>query len=385
MKKRDIKNILLFIALFIYIYIYKTVIINKYLHLEQIISPIILIIISFIAILLLGIRKTPDKILEKHTQNLLLYEIVIYFLITYGIGIFIGFLKNSYSLELISILKHIISPTFFILTTEVLRHVVIQANKDKKYPIVIITAIIIILELLMSINAYKTSTVEGMFRLIASSLIPLITKHYMLSYLTYKTGIKLPLIYRVILDLYVYIVPIFPNFGESIQSIVNIVFSVIVYSSIYKLANERSYKEHDFKTKKLDAIDVVYSAFMIFIVALVSGLFKYSLIAVGSDSMAPTFNKGDAVFINQKPKKEELKKGDIVFFEHRGRPIIHRIEEIKTINKIEYYYTKGDANNVGDEIPLTYEDIKGEVILIVPYVGYFSILIEEYRWSKNEN
>ena len=68
MKKRDIKNILLFIVLFIYIYIYKTVIINKYLHLEQIISPIILIIISFISILLLGIRKTPDKILETHSK-----------------------------------------------------------------------------------------------------------------------------------------------------------------------------------------------------------------------------------------------------------------------------------------------------------------------------
>ncbi|MBQ2909413.1 MAG: signal peptidase I [Bacilli bacterium] len=379
MKKRDIKNILIFIVLFIYIYIYKTILINKYLHLEQIISPIILIIISFISVLLLGIRKTPDKILEKHAKNLLLYEIVVYFLITYGIGIFVGFLRNSYSLEPISILKHIISPIFFILTTEILRNIVIQANKDKKYPIVIITAIIIILELLMSINSYKISTTEGMFRLIASSLIPLIAKHHMLSYLSYKTGIKLPLVYRLIFDLYIYIAPIFPSFGESIQAIINIVFNEIVYLSMYKLANERAYKEHNFKTKKLDIIDLAYSVFVIIIVALVSGLFKYTLIAVGSDSMSPTFNKGDAVFINQKPTKEELKKGDIVFFEHQGKPIIHRIEEIKTINNIEFYYTKGDANNVGDEIPLTYKDIKGEVKLIVPYVGYFSILIEEYR------
>ena len=379
MKKRDIKNILLFIVLFIYIYIYKTILITKYLHLEKIISPITLIIISFISILMLGIRKTPDKLLEKHAKNLLLYEIVVYFLITYGIGIFIGFLRNSYSLEPISILTHIISPIFFILATEILRNVVIQANKDKKYPIVIITAIIIILELLMSINSYKISTAEGMFRLIASSLIPLIAKHHLLSYLSYKTGIKLPLVYRLIFDLYIYIAPIFPNFGESIQAIINIVFNEIVYLSMYRLANERAYKDHNFKTKKLDIIDLAYSVFVIFIVALVSGFFKYTLIAVGSDSMSPTFNKGDAVFINQKPTKEELKKGDIVFFEHQGRPIIHRIEEIKNINNIEFYYTKGDANNVGDEIPLTYKDIKGEVKLIVPYVGYFSILIEEYR------
>ena len=379
MKKRDIKNILLFIVLFIYIYIYKTILITKYLHLEKIISPITLIIISFISILMLCIRKTPDKLLEKHAKNLLLYEIVVYFLITYGIGIFIGFLRNSYSLEPISILTHIISPIFFILATEILRNVVIQANKDKKYPIVIITAIIIILELLMSINSYKISTAEGMFRLIASSLIPLIAKHHLLSYLSYKTGIKLPLVYRLIFDLYIYIAPIFPNFGESIQAIINIVFNEIVYLSMYRLANERAYKDHNFKTKKLDIIDLAYSVFVIFIVALVSGFFKYTLIAVGSDSMSPTFNKGDAVFINQKPTKEELKKGDIVFFEHQGRPIIHRIEEIKNINNIEFYYTKGDANNVGDEIPLTYKDIKGEVKLIVPYVGYFSILIEEYR------
>ncbi len=382
MKKRDIKNIVLFLVLCIYIYIYKTLIITKYLHLEKIISPIVLIIISFISIIFFGIRKTPDKILEKHAKNLLLYEIVVYFLITYGIGIFISFLKNSYSLEPISIIKHIISPIFFILTTEVLRYVVIQANKDKKYPIVIITAIIIILELLMSINSYKISTTEGIFRLIASSLIPLTAKHYMLSYLSYKMGIKLPLIYRGIFDLYVYFAPIFPNFGESIQVIVNVVFYEIVYLSMYKLANERSYKEHNFKTKKLDIVDFAYSTFVIFVVALVSGVFKYTLIAVGSDSMVPTFNKGDAVVINQNPTKEELKEGDIVFFEHNGRPIIHRIDKLKIVNNKEAYYTKGDANNVDDEIPLAYEDIKGEVKLIVPYVGYFSILIDEYRRSK---
>ena len=379
MKKRDIKNILLFIALIIFAYVYKNIILVQYLNLEQIITSTYLIIISFISILLLGIRKTPNKILEKNVMNFLIYQIIIYFLITYGIGIFIGFLSNSYSLKITSIIKHLIPAIIFIITTELVRYTVISANKDKKYPIVVITILIILLELLMTINAYKTNTFEGIFKLIASSLIPLSVKHYMLSYLSYSTGIKSPIIYRLILDLYIYIAPIFPNFGEALQSIINIIFNIIIYLSNYQIVNERQYKEPEFKTKKFDVTDLAYTIIIVFVVCLASGKMRYSIISIGSGSMSPTFNKGDAVVLDQKPAKNNIKKQDIIVFENHGKLTIHRIIRIEEKNNETYYYTKGDANNVEDNVELTYEDVKGKLLFIVPYVGYPHILIDEYR------
>jgi len=379
MKKRDIKNIFILLCMCIYIIVYNKIIIAKYLEYENIISPIFMIVTSFITILLLGYRKDKNKLLEKRTLNLLIYELIVYFLLTYGIGILIGFLNNSYSLTPISVIKHTVSPFVFVITSEIIRYVIISTNKDKKYPIVVITIILILLELSTTINAYTTSTALGIFRIIASALIPLTIKHSLLSYISNNTGLKIPIIYRLIMEMYIYIVPIVPNFGESFQTIVNIVLNTVIYLTIYQLINKRKYKEPEYKIKKYGVIDFVYILVILCIVGLTSGILKYSLVAVGSDSMQPTFSKGDAVFVNQKPIQEELKEKDIILFEHHNKVVIHRIARIEQIDDKVYFYTKGDANNTEDNLKLEFKDVKGKVMFVIPYIGYPNVLISEYR------
>lgn len=379
MKKRDIKNIFILLCMFIYIIVYNKIIITKYLEYENIISPIFMIVTSFITILLLGFRKDKNKLLEKSTLNLLIYELIVYFLLTYGIGILIGFLKNSYSLELVNIIKHIIGPLIFIITSEIIRYVFISSNTDKKYPVVVITLILILLELSTTINSYSTHSFIGIFRLCASALVPLTIKHMLLSYLSYNCGLKTPIIYRLVMDLYIYIVPIVPDFGESIQTFVNIVFNTVIYLTVYKVINKRKRKEHEFKEKKYGVLDFIYIGIFLLIVGLSSGILKYSLVAVGSDSMQPTFSKGDVVFINQKPNKEDIKEKDIISFYKNNKLVIHRISRIEKFDDKTYYYTKGDANNSEDNVELEFKDIKGKVIVVIPYIGYPNILINEYR------
>jgi len=379
MKKRDIKNIFILLCMCIYIIVYNKIIIAKYLEYENIISPIFMIVTSFITILLLGYRKDKNKLLEKRTLNLIIYELIVYFLLTYGIGILIGFLNNSYSLTPISVIKHTVSPFVFVITSEIIRYVIISTNKDKKYPIVVITIILILLELSTTINAYTTSTALGIFRIIASALIPLTIKHSLLSYISNNTGLKIPIIYRLIMEMYIYIVPIVPNFGESFQTIVNIVLNTVIYLTIYQLINKRKYKEPEYKIKKYGVIDFVYILVILCIVGLTSGILKYSLVAVGSDSMQPTFSKGDAVFVNQKPIQEELKEKDIILFEHHNKVVIHRIARIEQIDDKVYFYTKGDANNTEDNLKLEFKDVKGKVMFVIPYIGYPNVLISEYR------
>lgn len=383
MKKRDLKNVFIIVSILVYIIIYKQTIITKYLIYENIISPIFMIITSFITILLLGYKKERNKQKEKKCTNLIIYELIVYFLVTYGLGIFIGFLKNSYSLRITSIIHHIISPLIFIITSEIIRYVIIQANKDKKYPIILITIELIVLELLTSINAYKLGTLSGIFRMVASSLVPLTIKHTLMSYFSYNTSPKLPLIYRIIMDLYVYIIPIFPNYGEAFQTIISIVFNTIIYITINNLINEREYKEHDFKEKKFNLLESAYTALLIVIIGLASGLFKYSIVAVGSNSMQPTFNKGDALFIKQELNQEEIKEKDIVLYYSNNKIFIHRISRIVKEAENVYYYTKGDANNIEDDVKLEFKDLKGKVLVVIPYVGYPNVLISEYRSRNN--
>lgn len=98
--------------------------------------------------------------------------------------------------------------------------------------------------------------------------------------------------------------------------------------------------------------------------------------AVVTDSMAPTLNRGDVVFVKQM-EFESLNEGDIVtvqfadgsgFFTHK-------------IVSIDYFAgairTKGDANESEDPQPSMSEQIMGKMWYSVPLLGYFSIAFNE--------
>ena len=86
-----------------------------------------------------------------------------------------------------------------------------------------------------------------------------------------------------------------------------------------------------------------------------------------SPSMQGTINKGDLVVVK---KTDDYELGDIVMYlrEEDGKiPITHRLylpgPEEGT------FITKGDNNRDPDAKPITVDDIVGEVVLTIPYVG----------------
>lgn len=81
-----------------------------------------------------------------------------------------------------------------------------------------------------------------------------------------------------------------------------------------------------------------------------------------SGSMEPVINVDDLVIV---VKTDNYEVGDIIVFQEGRIAITHRIVEIND----EYVITRGEANNTNDT-PLSYEQIKGKVIMVIPYVGY---------------
>jgi len=102
------------------------------------------------------------------------------------------------------------------------------------------------------------------------------------------------------------------------------------------------------------------------------------VVAVESNSMVPTFQRGD-ILVLQGVKAEELKVGDIIVFSPEGQavPVVHRIIEI---NPDGTFQTKGDANTrqLSFEIRIRPDQIRGKEILILPYLGWIKIGITEY-------
>ena len=100
------------------------------------------------------------------------------------------------------------------------------------------------------------------------------------------------------------------------------------------------------------------------------------IVAVESNSMVPTFAKGD-ILILQGSSSYDLR--DIIVFTplSGGTPIVHRIIKINDDNT---YQTQGDANR--NQLPfeksITLEQIHGETILTLPYLGWVKIAITDY-------
>ena len=104
----------------------------------------------------------------------------------------------------------------------------------------------------------------------------------------------------------------------------------------------------------------------------VASILGYTPMTVETDSMKPTFQSGDLIFI-KKCDTSKLKEGDIITFhtiiDNQYALNTHRILKIEETNGVRSYTTVGDNNNgIADQHVISDGDIVGK------YVGHISDL-----------
>lgn len=126
----------------------------------------------------------------------------------------------------------------------------------------------------------------------------------------------------------------------------------------------------------LAIITVLAAVFVCF--NIFSGAKGYSVI---TDSMSPSINKGDVVFV-KKADFSSLNEGDVVTvrFADGSGYFTHRITKID--HEFGMFRTKGDANQSEDPQPSQAEQIVGKLWYSVPLLGYASIVFNELGTVK---
>lgn len=101
-------------------------------------------------------------------------------------------------------------------------------------------------------------------------------------------------------------------------------------------------------------------------------VFGYSTAVVISGSMAPTIDVNDLVIYKEQEKYEV---GDVVIFANFGSNscTTHRIVR----ETPDGFYTQGDANNTEDKDPKRADQIFGKAVLVIPYVGIVSDIMNQ--------
>lgn len=349
------------------------------------ISTNIFYIIGFIALELLllvkyfGISKIYDKYKRENILNILIV-IFSYYFITYLLGLYVGFVQSSYIMKLGYIIKKLVPSLVLIIISEILRYEYISKGKKNKVIIFLSVVFFILVDAITKINGYNLKDMGVLITFIASIIVPSIAKNVFLTYECYKAGYKAPIIYRCLMELPIYILPILPNLGVYVNSSIEVIIPSVIFYLSYELYRDKDKKEKVRNRKAYDIFFYIIIIILLVIMALTSGLFKYHAIAVGSGSMTPNINKGDAVIV-EKLSVEEIKNievGEILVFRKDGVTIVHRVVQINKITDDKYYfYTKGDNNNSYDGYPISIENIVGVAKGRIRYIGYPTVILNE--------
>lgn len=320
--------------------------------------------------------KKDNGYLKNTTIRTLISMLLSYMIVIYSLGIILGF-SRGYGSFSESFFKNLLSTIFLIFEIECIRYLIAKNTLNTKKPIVIFTIISIILNVLLELNINNLITSEDKFIFLSTIIFPIIAEEMLCSYFTCKVSFVPSLIYKLVIKLYVFILPIIPNLGNYIYSFINVLFPYLIYMVVSKTIVKYDKIKENIGKYNSRVYSVPLILLFVLLVILVSGLFKYKLIAVASNSMSPTYKRGDAV-IYEKVSSESIKEGEILVFVKDNKIITHRVIKKWTNNGTYYFNTKGDNNDSKDAFDIESKEILGKVVFKIKYIGYPTVLINEF-------
>lgn len=376
LENRKNKNIILMVLLTIFIVIYRLFIYSKVLYLSEGICASFSLIILALSFVFLGYRKQNNNILTKDFIKTVLTCVLLYFVGTYGVGLVVGFLSNSYSLKPLSMLNNSFYTFVMIVAFEVFRYIFISSNKDKKLDIAFITILLALFEVNLFIKYDSFIDLESCFKFITLTGFPIIIKHIMCSYSTFYTDFKASLCYRLIMDLYFFFVPIQPDLGDYLVSILTLFLPFLILLYLSRIVDRyKKVKNQDYSTKMFKMSDFLVASLLIVFGCVVLGIGPYKLVGIETGSMTPSLRIGDAVILEKNCDKDKLKVNDIIaYVNYDNVLVVHRIIQV---NSDGTFVTKGDYNNAADSGFVNKSQVKGKVKFKIPYIAYPAVKFKQ--------
>lgn len=317
---------------------------------------------------------------KKEKIKTTLIIVIIYYILYFLLGLFLGYKKSPYGRSFFIIIKNLFFIVGMIAMQDYVRTKVMN-NQRRKINYVLFTLIFVLLRLDYTEGFAVFASGDKIFEYIASVIIPEIAKGCVCSYLAISGGTWLVYAYSIPVALFQVLVPVFPNLDWFLKSIFDILISLILF-----LYNNY---EHTIKTtrmtrkekKKINPVKQIPGILlMLFIVAFIAGFLPVKPVAIMSYSMVPTFSRGAVVMsVKMNPKDlSKLKVGDILHYKSENGEVIHRIIEIQKDKDGKLLFeTQGDNNNTPDQNLVEEEQVIGKVTVYIPYIGYPSVWFSE--------
>ncbi len=332
------------------------------------------LVMAFLVILL--VKKRSILAIERRQATLIvgLYALM-YVALTYIVGLRYGFgNRGVYGFTATNLLNNVIPITVIIVTSEIIRRVLI-AQEEKKAAVLCYLGCV--LADLLIFYGFSDITSFGKFiDALAQVFLPAFISNLAYHKISKRHGALPNILYRLITVLYLYLprrqalIPdAFLAMFRIFAPLLLLLFVSALYDKHFKRATEK-------RSKWTPIVSAVLLVFMISVVMLISCQFKYGAIIIATESMTGELDKGDAVIFEQYDD-QTIEVGQVIIFETNGSRIVHRVVRIERINGQNRYFTKGDMNNHEDSGFALESDIIGIAKGKVPFVGYPTIWLRK--------
>lgn len=328
------------------------------------------------SILLLGYNKNRESNEKNIILSITLFTIFYQIFIFIVFGITTGFLESGYKLGFNHFSKIVLPVILVIVLSEILRYQLIEKGRYNKYILIITTLYFIIPDIIINYNAYDLHTIKGWFSLMSFIVFPSFIKNIYLSYNAYYYGYKANIIYRVLIEITQYFLPLIPNLGDYLKCVLDMIypFVLLLYVNNYTknmVPNIKEKKQIKTETKSKNKFIYLIVSIMVFIYALfMSGMLKYYFLAVGSGSMEPNISMGDLILVEKTDEYDKLKINDVLVYKKNNVVVLHRIVKIKNEDGKYIIKTKGDNNKIVDNWEIREEEIIGITRFKIKKLGY---------------
>ena len=337
----------------------------------RIIAAILLPPAAVLSFIFIKKRNIPSI---NKTQVLLIVvaAAALYVMAYYLTGFKFGFYNNPYKINAgTNFLKFFLPISVIIVATEVFRYVM-MAQKDR-FAHVLCYLSCVVAEMLICSNIPSVTSFNRFIDLVAGALFPAIIANFFYNYLVKRYGIYPNIAFRAIITLHSYIFPVTSGISESLVNLFDLFLPIVLFLFIDALFERKRRYALKKTSPILRAASLLLTAVVVVImvgtVMLVSNQFKYGALVIATESMTGEINKGD-VIIFESYENQPIEEGRVIVFDSDGTMIVHRVVDIKIINGVTRYYTKGDANEDNDSGYITDANIVGVTDYKIPSIGY---------------
>lgn len=302
------------------------------------------------------------------------------------LGIKCGFVTNIYGWNWLSLVQVFIPVAMLLILTEVLRGQMVERGKGSKFIIIFTGISFTLIEILLILPTYRLNAARGWFDLSIITIIPAIMNNLLLTYIAYTYDYRINIAYQLLTNLPFYLMPLLPDVNQYLRVLFQTVLVIILALGLISwqklngnkraaaaLAKLREPKRRPLtqqqiklrKSLRYGATGLV-GLLMVIYAALMSGLFKYHFLAIGSGSMEPNLYRGDMILVQKSQAYDQITEGDVLVYRHSNATIVHRVSAIDHRDQKYYYKTQGDANPSEDAWEVEQGDVigiaKGKII-----------------------